>query len=160
MRLNYDAVRGVLMYLGEYLGYVDSTSDLPHKHQTMVTGIIVNGAITNYSENETLFNNQDAIYAVEQLINNGYLETNGIKYVDGDMVFARVRDITWSGHELLKSLENEQVWNAVKEISVKRGGMPIGVLAKVCGQLSMLAMTQPDALLNVEKAITTCFGLL
>jgi len=72
MRLNNDAVRGVLMYLGEYLGYVDLDSDVPCKHESMVIGVIADGAVTNYSENVTLFNKVDAVYAVEQLIRAGY----------------------------------------------------------------------------------------
>ena len=160
MKLNYDAVRGVLMYLGEYLGYVDTNSEIPYKHETMVIGVVANGAVTNYSENETLFNTEDAVYATEQLIRAGYLETANIRKLGNDIIFARICDITWNGQQLLQSIENEQIWNSVKEIGDKRGGMPLNVLASVCGKLSMLAMTEPTALANVEQAISTCFGIL
>lgn len=79
MRVNNDAVRGVLMYLGENLNYLNSYDDVPREHETMVMGVIANGAVTNYSENETLFNYEQAVYATEQLVKEKYLQTAHMK---------------------------------------------------------------------------------
>ena len=160
MRLNNDAVRGVLMYLGENLNYLDSYDDVPHEHETMVMGVIANGAVTNYSENETLFNYEQAVYATEQLIKEKYLQTARIKEVNGDILFVQVSDITWKGQELLKAIENQDIWNAVQKESQKRGVYALGILANIAKQIGIATLTTPNAINNIIQAIQTAGGLL
>lgn len=160
MRLNNDAVRGVLMYLGENLNYLDSYDDVPHEHETMVMGVIANGAVTNYSENETLFNYEQAVYATEQLIKEKYLQTARIKEVNGDILFVQVSDITWKGQELLKAIENQDIWNAVQKESQKRGVYALDILANIAKQIGIATLTTPNAINNIIQAIQTAGGLL
>lgn len=159
MRLNYDAIRDVLIYIADNFGYINSNDDFPNQHEILTPYLIIEGVLTN---SDKPYTRDDISYAIEQLLREGYFRTAiPIQYEkNNDMGYAPITDITMKGHSLLSSLENEKVWNAVKELSIKRGRMPLNVLVKVCGQLSMLAMAQPDALLNIEKAITTCFGAL
>ena len=160
MRLNNDAVRGVLMYLGENLNYLDSYDDVPQEHETMVMGVIANGAVTNYSENETLFNYEQAVYATEQLIKEKYLQTARIKEVNGDILFVQVSDITWKGQELLKAIENQDIWNAVQKESQKRGVYALDILANIAKQIGIATLTTPNAINNIIQAIQTAGGLL
>lgn len=160
MRLNNDAVRGVLMYLGENLNYIDSYSEVPCEHETMVVGVIASGAVTNYSENETFFNTEQAIYATEQLIREGYLQTASIKIIRGNIFFAQVSDITWKGQELLKAIENPVIWNAVQKESKKRGVYALGVLSDIAKHISTAALTDPNVIGNIIQAIKTAGGIL
>lgn len=160
MRLNNDAVRGVLMYLGENLNYLDSYDDVPHEHETMVMGVIANGAVTNYSENETLFNYEQAIYATEQLIKERYLQTAHMKEINGNIIFAQVSDITWKGQELLKSIENQDIWNAVQNESKKYGVTTLHALTTAAKQIGIATLTNPNAINNIIQAIQTAGGIL
>lgn len=160
MRLNNDAVRGVLMYLGENLNYLGSYDEIPYEHETMVMGVIANGAITNYSENETLFNYEQAVYATEQLVKEKYLQTTRLIENNGNMMFVQVSDITWKGQELLKSIENQAIWNAVQKESQKRGVYALEILANIAKQIGIATLTNPNAINNIVQAIQTAGGLL
>ncbi|MHB1101313.1 MAG: DUF2513 domain-containing protein [Devosia sp.] len=69
-------------------------------------------------------------YHFNQLIEAGYLQAintsshNGYSYI--------VTDLTWKGHELLKKMRNDGIWNRAKsKVSELGGEVPIRVIEKI-----------------------------
>lgn len=69
-------------------------------------------------------------YHFRQLIEAGYIDAIDVGHMRGSAYI--VEDLTWAGHDLLKKMRNEGVWNRVKaKVSDLGGEVPLRVLEKL-----------------------------
>lgn len=147
MKLNPDAVREVLLFLEEYLVY--ENSGLPNKHKEISLLVIP-------KKHELLDKNitpDDLAYATEQLIKAGFISTIGNPTYDAskNMIFARINDLTWSGHEFLNDIRGKTVWESVKTQANKFGGVSLSALKVSATTLATALMTNPDVINTIAS---------
>lgn len=159
MRLNYEAVRDILIYVADNFGYTNLQDVVPNQHESVTPYLAIEGVLTSINPH---YKREELAYAIEQLLREGFFRTAiPIQYdKQNNIIYAPIIDLTMKGHELLTSLENQQIWDSVQELSKEYGGLPLETIATVCKKLALLAITQPDALLNAKQAITSLFGLI
>lgn len=61
---------------------------------------------------------------------------------------ARIIGLTWKGHELLDSIRDNTVWNAVKKKAVKYSGLSISALSNGTKIPGSALMNNPNAIQN------------
>ena len=145
MILNYDCIRSILLFIEENIGYKDSNEDVPSIHEDIsYISILKNEYFDKYKNREELSK------AMEELISENFIICkSGPKYnSDGDLVYARISGLTWSGHELLDNIRNDTVWNAVKEKSKNVGKVSIKAMASAAATLATAMLTDPNAVQN------------
>lgn len=141
MKLNYDCVRKILLFVEENLDYDENEYLSPHK-------TINNGQLISRNE-FSRYNHQEVRYAVEMLIKEGYLEcANNINIYEGNINFANIIGLTWKGHELLNNIRNGTVWNAVKTKASKYGGLSLGAMMSAANTLANALLSDSNAVNN------------
>lgn len=140
MRLNYDCVRDVLLYISEHQTY--KTNHLGKKELTPVMAQAI-------ESNENLQNKyivDDISYSIVQLFSCRYISGNRIPSSGAVIEYGKIEDITPQGHEFLDNVKSESVWEHVKSISTKAG---IGTLKTLCAcakEYGMYLLTNPQTL--------------
>ncbi|WP_432226906.1 DUF2513 domain-containing protein [Limosilactobacillus fermentum] len=115
MKLKHDCVRYVLLTLeAQGLDMLHSGVELSQLLPEMVN--------SRYSED-------DITYTLLQLLDGKYINADYQKYALGFSLI--VFDITWSGHELLDSIRDDEVWNQTKKVTSSIKSVSIGVLKNV-----------------------------
>ena len=115
MKLKQDCVRYVLLSLEKqqlqmlYQGFTDSQ-------------------IANVIANET-FDKNDIVYTLYQLNSGGFISAK--PFINKMVRQLTVYDITWSGHELLDSIRDDEVWKQTKKATNTLKSVSIGVLKSV-----------------------------
>ena len=114
MKLNYDCIRDVLLYLEENLE--------------------LNNSI--YSEHINLnYSSEDIQYSVLKLEEIGYINARIVKADGFQMITAIINDITFYGHEFLNTVRPKTVWENTKEISGTLGVKSISALSQIAAQI-------------------------
>ena len=72
-------------------------------------------AMSDYTEEQILYHCELAIEA-------GLLDGKVLRGGPGGVVSARLRKLTWEGHEFLDAARSETIWNQAKETVKKTGG--------------------------------------
>lgn len=154
MRLNYDYVRDVLIFVEKELVYKDADT-IYGIHSFMPYGkLLTNSTFDKHNKAELL-------YALELLIKEGYIEcSNPPNIVNGDLKAASIIGLSWKGHELLNDIRDNTVWNAVKEKASKFGGLSLTALVSGAKFLSSALMTDPTALENFKQGIQNISNLI
>ena len=104
MELNKDCVRDVLLSCEELLkmdeeGYMNSLS---HEELEQV--------LPNYKT-------EDIIYTVVKLKEAGFLDVKVTRASGNILVDVRINDITFTGHEFLNDIRDNDNWKKVKDIA-------------------------------------------
>lgn len=73
---------------------------------------------------------------VNMLVKKGYID--GIEEYMG-MEDYHVKDLTWDGHQFLKSVRDEKIWKETKSIATKAGGLTLDVIKSVATELISIA---------------------
>ena len=118
MELNKDCVRDVLLSCEELLkmdeeGYMNSLS---HEELEQV--------LPNYKT-------EDIIYTVVKLKEAGFLDVKVTKASGNILVDVRINDITFTGHEFLNDIRDDNNWKKVKEIAKSVGAFSINMIAQI-----------------------------
>lgn len=115
MKLNYDCIRDVLLYLEENLE--------------------LNNSI--YLENIKLdYSSDDIYYSVQKLEEIGYINARIIKADGVAILDAIIFDITFYGHEFLNTIRPKTVWEKTKDISGKLGTKSISAITQIASQIA------------------------
>lgn len=115
MKLKHDCVRYVLLSLeAQGIGMFHCGVELSQMLPELVND--------QYSED-------DITYTFLQLLDGEYINARYDKYASGFSLM--VFDITWSGHELLDSIRDDEVWNQTKKATSTLKSVSIGVLKNV-----------------------------
>lgn len=118
MELNKDCVRDVLLSCEELLkideeGYMNSLS---HEELEQV--------LPNYKT-------EDIIYTVVKLKEAGFLDVKVTRASGNILVDVRINDITFTGHEFLNDIRDDNNWKKVKEIAKSVGAFSINMIAQI-----------------------------
>lgn len=114
MKLNYNCIRDVLLYLEDNLK--------------------INEPL--HSKNIELDYSFETIqYSVFKLEEAGYIQAQ-IIVADGLDKTAIINDITFYGHEFLNTVRPKTVWENTKDISVKLGVKSISALSQIASQIA------------------------
>lgn len=118
MELNKDCVRDVLLSCEELLkmdeeGYMNSLS---HEELEQV--------LPNYKT-------EDIIYTVVKLKEAGFLDVKVTRASGNILVDVRIYDITFTGHEFLNDIRDDNNWKKVKEIAKSVGAFSINMIAQI-----------------------------
>lgn len=118
MELNKECVRDVLLSCEELLkmdeeGYMNSLS---HEELELV--------LPNYKT-------EDIIYTVVKLKEAGFLDVKVTRASGNILVDVRINDITFTGHEFLNDIRDDNNWKKVKEIAKSVGAFSINMIAQI-----------------------------
>lgn len=154
MKLDFDCVRDILLYVEENSGYQDSNSDMPSKHKEIPHARIISDSF--FSK----YNKEDAVHTLELMIKEGLFDfaSKPIYDSNNNLVYARIIGLTWYGHELLTNIRNDTVWNAVKEKSKKVGKVSIKAMASAAATLATAMLTDPNAVQNFMNGAQNLVG--
>lgn len=154
MKLDFDCVRDILLYVEENSGYRDIDSVVPQKHKEIPhASIIENSRFSKY-------NKEDVVHTLELMIKEGLFDfaSKPIYDSNNDLAYARIIGLTWSGHELLDNIRNNTVWNAVKEKTKKVGKVSIKAMAGAASALATAMLTDPNAVQNFMNGAQNLVG--
>lgn len=121
MKLNYDCIRSVLLYLEKTLAF-----DEDLKIQTVT--------LEEMFENLPKYDNADILYSVSKLNEAGYISAQLI-FAGGGFVSGYVSDITYSGHEFLEKVRDNKLWGNVKKTLSKLGTTGLSLIGEAAGAL-------------------------
>ncbi len=125
MKLNYDCVREVLLYLesAPYI-HMDEYKNVRHSQ------ISLNKICDALPE----FNGEDIYYALFNLNQAGYILASSSSSSNAVSRF-NVSYITYAGHEFLESIKEPTVWKKTQSILGKIGVSSINVISKVASDV-------------------------
>lgn len=119
MKLNYDCIRSVLLYLEKA---VTIDNDLK----------IVIVRVENIFEELPKYENNEILYSLSKLNEAGYINAQ-LRFASGSFVDGYVTGITYAGHDFLEKVRDNKTWTNVKSALSKVGStgfMLIGEAAK------------------------------
>ena len=114
MKLNYDCIRDIMLYLEENL----ELNNIVYLENIKI----------DYSDN-------DIKYSILKLEEIDYIKARIIKADGVAILDAIIFDITFYGHEFLNTVRPKTVWENTKEISTKIGVNTLSSLTQIASQI-------------------------
>ena len=126
MKLNYECVRAVLLYLEE---------NITRDHKGYVSGWMCADALA------AKFSNDDVFYSIEKLHEEGYIiltadrvsQGSSHRYIPGEK--ADICDIHISGHKFLDTIRSPIVWQKTMEKLQPIGGATFQMIMSVASSI-------------------------
>lgn len=116
MKLNYDCIRDLMIFLEDNLTYTKSF---------WIADIKIEG-----------YSNDELIYTAEKLYEAGYISGNLTKTLSSRYPLILIQEITWQGHELLGNIRDNTVWKKLKsKISSVTTSVSIPILNSVASAI-------------------------
>lgn len=113
MKLNYDCVRDVMLYLEENLIFGNPIRD------------------TNINLNYDI---KEMRYSLLKLHEINYLDGSVSKYMDGDYSVITT-DITFYGHKFIGEIQSDTIWDKTKSVSKDLGIQTINGITQIAGSV-------------------------
>ena len=113
MKLNYDCVRDVMLYLEENLIFGNPIRD------------------TNINLNYDI---KEIRYSLLKLHEINYLDGSVSKYMDGDYSVITT-DITFYGHKFIGEIQSDTIWDKTKSVSKDLGIQTINGITQIAGSV-------------------------
>lgn len=113
MKLNYDCVRDVMLYLEENLIFGNPIRD------------------TNINLNYDI---KDIRYSLLKLHEINYLDGSVSKYMDGDYSVITA-DITFYGHKFIGEIQSDTIWDKTKSVSKDLGIQTINGITQIASSV-------------------------
>lgn len=113
MKLNYDCVRDVMLYLEENLIFGNPIRD------------------TNINLNYDI---KEIRYSLLKLHEINYLNGSVSKYMDGDYSVITT-DITFYGHKFIGEIQSDTIWDKTKSVSKDLGIQTINGITQIAGSV-------------------------
>ena len=136
MKLNYDCIRKILLYVEANSGYEPNTTIYKIIQPKEISKALCNDKLTD----------EEITYAIQLLFEEGYFN---VVYGRNNTLFdIDITSLSLRGNELLNNIRNDTAWNAVKERCKKVGVGSIKVISNVTGALGTAMLTDPNALQN------------
>ena len=140
MKLNYDCIRKILLYVEANSGYEPNTT---------IYKIIQPREISKALRGDD-FNDEEITYAIQLLFEEGYfnIDRKPVYGPNNTLFNIDITSLSWSGNELLNNIRNDTAWNAVKERCKKVGVGSVKAISTITGALGTAMLTDPNALQN------------
>lgn len=113
MKLNYDCVRDVMLYLEENLNFGNPIRD------------------TNINLNYDI---KEIRYSLLKLHEINYLDGSVSKYMDGDYSVITT-DITFYGHKFIGEIQSDTIWDKTKSVSKDLGIQTINGITQIASSV-------------------------
>lgn len=113
MKLNYDCVRDVMLYLERNLNFGSPIRD------------------TNINLN---YNIEDVRYSLLKLHEINYLDGSVSKYMDGEYSVITT-DITFYGHKFIGEIQSDTIWDKTKSVSKDLGIQTINGITQIASSV-------------------------
>lgn len=113
MKLNYDCVRDIMLYLEENLNFGNPIRD------------------TNINLNYDI---KDIRYSLLKLHEINYLDGSVSKYMDGEYSVITT-DITFYGHKFIGEIQSDTIWNKTKDVSKDLGIQTINGITQIASSV-------------------------
>lgn len=113
MKLNYDCVRDVMLYLEENLIFGNPIRD------------------TNINLNYDI---KEIRYSLLKLHEINYLDGSVSKYMNGDYSVITT-DITFYGHKFIGEIQSDTIWDKTKSVSKDLGIQTINGITQIAGSV-------------------------
>lgn len=112
MKLNFDCVRDIMLYLEDELVLDEGGDVIPLRPEQVARS----EALSSYQYSEVL-------YCIRQLFASGALEA-GVPNITQDI--GDIMDITPTGHQFIKAIRDNTIWNKLRENAIQLGlaGIP------------------------------------
>lgn len=121
MKLEFDCVRDVLLFLNEYPSYVvDEENDV--RPNPVWIGQICE-ALPKYDK-ATIF------YTLAKLDEAGFIKISK-QWASGSLSGCAVNSITYDGHEFLGKIQSEEIWIKTKSAASKVGTFSLQAIGKI-----------------------------
>ena len=146
MRLVNEAVRDIMLYLEQNLNH--KTSDNVFEYS-----VISYSALANELTPSQFYTSEEVKYAVIQLQVAGYILANTHAGKNNRIIRCDVYEITTAGHELIKSIKPNTIWQKVKNQAEKEGILSLTTLAKLCGRVTTTIAENPELEQNIIEEI-------
>lgn len=138
MKINYDCMRDVLIFLENNLLYNDELT--PNEIEL---NDLQSAAEVNYSI-------QDIAYSSIMLDEAGFVNLH-VSSDDGETIMNIIySSITYEGHQYLDKIRSDKVWAKTKGLLGKIGAASIDIIAKVASNIILEMVNQPNQLLNIS----------
>lgn len=116
MKLNYDCIRDLMIFLEDNLSY---------ENAYWISDIKIDG-----------YSDEELIYTAEKLFEAGYINGNLSRTLSSRYPLILIREITWQGHELLGNIRDNTVWKKLKsKISNVTTSVSIPILNSVASAI-------------------------
>lgn len=144
MKLNYDCVRDVLLYIEENIEYINTDNNLAHK--SLNFGQVIKG-LPKYEKN-------DVIYSIEKLFEARFIVLTSLyRNNSGEITKAQIADITWNGHDFLNNIREEVVWDATKIAANKVKAVSVFTLKTISAQIIKMLITNSGVINSAVEMI-------
>ena len=146
MRLVNEAVRDIMLYLEQNLNPKIDNGIL--EYQT-----ISYNALADELTPSRYYTAEEIKYAVIQLKIAGYILANAPTGKNGRYLRCEIYEITPAGHELIKNIKPNTIWQKVKNQAEKEGILSLTTLAKLCGRVTTTIAENPELEQNIIEEI-------
>ncbi len=120
MKLNHDCIRKVLLLL-EDMCNISMNND---------TYCWKSANISDLCDALPDFDRKDIFYSLFNLEQAGFIDVLS-QYADGGVYVYSVNYITFTGHEYLANIKNDNNWKKTKEIGSKVGALSLNIISKI-----------------------------
>ncbi len=117
MKLNYDCIRSVLLFVEEKTGLDDNLKVISVSNNEIFDGV--------YD-----FSKVDILSAIYCLTEAGYIEADFAYTGNNEFCYCFVSRLTWHGHELVEMIRNEVIWSDIKRVLTKIEAQSIELIYK------------------------------
>lgn len=121
MKINYDCIRELLIVLEENLIFSEEL-EYPHLNFCKVCQLLPD------------FSKQDIVYSTMMLEQGDYINAR-IMGGDNRVIECIYTSVTFTGHQLLENIKNDNVWNKTKEVSKSIGSSSIEVITSIANNI-------------------------
>lgn len=122
MKLNYDCIRSVLLFVEEKTGLDENLKTISVNDNEIFDGV------SDFSKADIL----NAIYCLSEA---NYVEANFAYVGHNEFVYCFVSWLTWHGHELVEMIRNEVIWSDIKKVLTKIEAQNIELIYKVARKI-------------------------
>ena len=144
MKLNYDCIRDVLLYLENTLGYTDDMVAMTHERLNIET---VCSDLSTYSK-------EDVQYTIEKLYEAKYIRLVNITHNNQNYIMkGYIDDITWDGFNFLNNIREKSIWEATKQGAKKVGAMSISAISMISFEIIKAIITNQEVINNIVSKI-------
>lgn len=122
MKLNYDCIRSVLLFIEEKTGLDENLKVISVANNEIFEGI------SDFSKSDIL----NAIYCLSEA---NYIEADFAYTGNKEFVYCFVSWLTWLGHELVEMIRDEIIWNDIKSVLTKINAQNIELIYKTARKI-------------------------
>lgn len=122
MKLNYDCIRDILLFI-EKTQKVNSNGYIqPITEDTLIK------ALSN------IYSCEELIYNTQKLYEANFIDLLELKTLGGYSF--QIKDITFAGHQYLNNIRNQNIWNQTKEkLKIVGGSASLSIISNLANKI-------------------------